>query len=97
MNALEMARTAYSSNTLPIRSQQSTEYEVFAQITRRLKDAAAKGPWSYEALNAFLTKPKTYVPGTKMSFAGVKKEADRANLLAYLKSISPDAPPFPTE
>ena len=65
--------------------------------SKGMKDAAAKGPWSYEALNAFLTKPKTYVPGTKMSFAGVKKEADRANLLAYLKSISPDAPPFPTE
>ncbi len=66
--------------------------------SKGLKEAAAsKGPWTYEALNAFLTKPKAYIPGTKMAFAGLKKEADRANLLAYLKSISPDAPAFPTE
>ena len=66
--------------------------------SKGLKEVAgAKGPWSYEALNAFLTKPKAYIPGTKMSFAGLKKEADRANLLAYLKEISPEAPAFPTE
>ena len=59
--------------------------------------ASEKGPWSYENLNAFLLKPKAFIPGTKMSFAGVKKEADRANLMAYLKSISPDAPAYPTE
>ncbi|NNF79558.1 MAG: cytochrome c family protein, partial [Rhizobiales bacterium] len=38
-----------------------------------------------------------YIPGTKMAFAGLKKETDRADMLAYLKSISPDAPAFPTE
>ncbi len=59
--------------------------------------AAEKGAWTYASLDAFLKKPKAFVPGTKMSFAGVKKEADRADLLAYLKSISPDAPAFPTE
>ncbi len=55
MNALDMARTAYSSNTLPIRSQQSTEYEVFAQITRRLKDAADKGKPGFPALASALS------------------------------------------
>ncbi len=38
-----MARTAYSSNTAPIRTHQSTEFDVFAQITSRLKAAAARG------------------------------------------------------
>ena len=55
------------------------------------------GEWGYEELNAFLTKPKAFLPGTKMAFAGVKKDVQRADLLAYLKSISPSAPEFPAE
>lgn len=45
------------------------------------------GNWTPEALSAFLEKPKTYAPGTKMSFAGLKKVEDRANLIAYLASV----------
>jgi cytochrome c len=52
-------------------------------------------PWSYEALDAFLLAPKKAIPGTKMAYGGLKKDADRANLLAYLATLS-DAPvPFP--
>ena len=47
--------------------------------------------WTYEALNEFITLPKAAVKGTKMVFPGLKKDADRANLLAYLASLS-DAP-----
>jgi len=43
--------------------------------------------WDLEALDAFLTKPKDYIAKTKMTFAGLKKEEDRANVLAYLASI----------
>lgn len=43
--------------------------------------------WSPEALDGFLENPKKYAPGTKMSFAGLKKPADRANLIAYLATI----------
>ncbi|WP_299348727.1 cytochrome c family protein [uncultured Maritalea sp.] len=53
--------------------------------------------WSYDDLNAFLTKPKDYAPGTKMSFAGLKKETDRADLLAYLQTLSASPVAFPTE
>lgn len=53
------------------------------------------GQWDYERLNCFLTNPKKCVPNTKMSFAGVKKDGARADLIAYLKSVSPDAPPLP--
>ncbi|MBL6945093.1 MAG: cytochrome c family protein [Rhodospirillales bacterium] len=49
------------------------------------------GNWGYEELNAFLTKPKAYAPGTKMAFAGVKKAADRAAVIAFLRGQS-DAP-----
>ncbi len=52
-----------------------------------------EGDWTYEALDQFLAAPKTYVPGTKMVFAGLKKEQDRADLLAYLRTL--DAEPAP--
>ena len=44
--------------------------------------------WSYDNLDAFLTKPKGWAPGTKMSFAGLKKPERRADLIAHLRSLS---------
>jgi cytochrome c len=44
--------------------------------------------WSFANLDGFLTSPKGWVKGTKMSFAGVRKEGQRADLLAYLRSLS---------
>jgi len=57
------------------------------------------GTWDYAALNAFLAKPKAYMPGTKMSFAGLKKVGDRAAVIAYLRSLAdaPAALPTPDE
>ena len=52
-------------------------------------------PWSFEALNAFIKSPKEGVPGTKMGFGGLKKDQDRANLLAYLATLSDAPKPFP--
>ncbi|MBE9475593.1 MAG: c-type cytochrome [Proteobacteria bacterium] len=43
--------------------------------------------WTTENLTAFLTKPKKALPGTKMSFPGLKKPADVENILAYLASF----------
>lgn len=54
-----------------------------------------EGVWDYEALNAFLYKPKAYVKGTKMGFAGLKKPADRANVIMYLRSLSATPAPLP--
>jgi cytochrome c len=51
--------------------------------------------WSYENLDGFLGKPKDWAPGTKMSFAGLKKIQDRANLIAYLRSLSSSPAPLP--
>jgi len=48
----------------------------------------ASDTWTAENLNAFLTNPKTYAPGNKMSFAGLPKPTDRANLIAYLASLN---------
>ena len=46
------------------------------------------GIWDANALNGFLENPKKYAPGTKMGFAWLKKETDRANLIAYLDSMN---------
>ena len=50
-----------------------------------LKDLS--GNWTPDALNGFLESPKAYVTGTKMSFSGLKKPQDRADLIAYLSTI----------
>ncbi len=44
--------------------------------------------WNDETLDAYLTKPKDYIKGTKMAFPGLKKEKDRVNIIAYLKTFS---------
>ena len=51
--------------------------------------------WSYENLDAFMASPKGFAPGTKMSFGGFKKVSDRANLIAYLRTLSGSPAPLP--
>lgn len=52
-------------------------------------------PWTYEEINEFITNPKKYVPGTIMAFAGDASAEDRANILAYLRTLSDSPPAFP--
>jgi cytochrome c len=60
------------------------------KYSKALMDAAAGGlVWTPEELSAFLENPKTYLPKTKMSFAGLKKEADRQAIIAYLQTFEP--------
>lgn len=47
-----------------------------------------EGSWTPEALNAFVESPKGYAPGTSMSFNGLKKIEDRADLIAFLQSVA---------
>jgi len=50
--------------------------------------AGLGGKWEPARLNEFLTSPKTYAPGTKMGFSGLKKITDRADVIAYLTTLS---------
>jgi len=56
---------------------------------------AKGGEWTYEDLSAFLADPKGAVPGTKMAFAGVKNPTQRADLLAYLRTLAATPAPLP--
>ncbi len=58
--------------------------------------AGGETHWLYQNLSEFLDNPKRYISGTKMSFAGLKKPEDRANVIAYLRTLSPDPLPLPT-
>jgi len=55
----------------------------------------AEGSWTYENLDAWLKSPAGYVRGTSMSFAGIKRDADRANVIAYLAANTEGALAFP--
>jgi cytochrome c len=53
------------------------------------------GTWTVDDLNKFLTSPREFVPGTKMTFAGFPKESSRANVIAYLNTLSDNPKPLP--
>jgi cytochrome c len=53
------------------------------------------GTWTLEDLNKFITDPMHFVPGTKMTFAGIPQAGRRADVLAYLNSLSDNPKPLP--
>jgi cytochrome c len=57
---------------------------------------AKGGEWTDEDLNKFLTSPKGFIPGTAMGFAGIQKDSERADVIAYLHTLSDHPVPLPT-
>ena len=51
--------------------------------------------WSFEELNGFLIKPQKWIKGTKMAYAGLRKEKDRASVILYLNKYSDNPLPLP--
>ena len=51
--------------------------------------------WTFEEMNAYLIKPQAYIKGTKMAFAGLRKEKDRASVIIYMNSKSNSPKPLP--
>ena len=51
--------------------------------------------WTFEEMNSYLIKPQAYIKGTKMAFAGLRKEKDRASVILYMNSKSSSPKPLP--
>jgi cytochrome c len=51
--------------------------------------------WTFEEMNSYLIKPQAYIKGTKMAFAGLRKEKDRASVILYMNSKSNSPKPLP--
>jgi cytochrome c len=54
------------------------------------------GTWTYQNLNQWLWDPHLVVPGTRMAFAGLKNNKERADVIAWLRTLSPKPEPLPT-
>ncbi|MBB3808285.1 c-type cytochrome [Pseudochelatococcus contaminans] len=69
--------------------------EKFGYSTAMRAHAGTGATWTYEELDRFITNPKKYIPGTTMSFAGLAKPTERADIIAYLRTLSPSPVPLP--
>jgi cytochrome c len=57
---------------------------------------AKGGQWNDDDLNKFVANPKGFVPGTAMGFAGIPKDSERADVIAYLHTLADKPVPLPT-
>ncbi|HUI18873.1 MAG TPA: cytochrome c family protein [Alphaproteobacteria bacterium] len=71
--------------------------KVAARAGFQFSDALKKvsGDWSFDELNKWLAGPQQLAPGTKMTFVGIKDEQQRADVIAYLNSLSDAPQPLP--
>ena len=58
---------------------------------------AIEGVWTVDKLDAYLENPRGFAPGNRMAFAGLRNEADRASMIAYLRTLSEDPKPVDIE
>ena len=56
---------------------------------------AKGGKWTYDELNKFLTSPQAYIPGTAMTFAGLSRDNQRADVIDYLHTLADNPVPLP--
>jgi len=63
----------------------------YSDAMKALKDKK----WTFDELNEFLFNPRAHIPGTKMTFAGIKNDQDRANVIAWLRTVSDSPVPLP--
>ncbi|MCG8624701.1 MAG: cytochrome c family protein [Proteobacteria bacterium] len=66
------------------------------KYSKAFEELAATGAvWDYETLNAYLFKPKTWLPGTKMNFIGLPKTQDRADIIGWMRTLADNPAPLP--
>lgn len=85
--------TKVGPNLWGVVGRKKAAHEGFAYSEAMVKHG---GAWSYAELNHFLWAPKKFVPGTKMSFMGLKKPEDRAAIIAWLRTLADSPPPPPS-
>ena len=73
----------------------TASHEGFSYSAGMQAHAEEAPDWTYEQLNHFLRRPRDWVPGTSMSYAGIRNDQDRANVIAYLRTLSEDPLPLP--
>ena len=54
------------------------------------------GEWTFDDLNKFIANPKGFIPGTAMGFAGIPRDSERADVIAYLRTLADSPVPLPT-
>lgn len=67
----------------------------FAYSNAMVEHASAAPAWTYEELDAFIKAPAAHIPGTKMTFVGIKNQQDRINLIAWLRAQDSSPAPIP--
>ncbi len=85
--------TKVGPNLYEIVNRQITSYEGYSFSDALLEKADQV--WDYENLNGFLHRPREWAPGTKMSFAGLRSEQERADIIAYMRGLSGSPAPLP--
>jgi len=80
-------------NLYDVVERQIASHPGFAYSTALSAHSADK--WTYDKLNEWLISPKAFANGTKMTYAGDKDDTDRANIIAYLSTLSHSPKPFP--
>ena len=85
-NLTPAPRTRVGPNLDNIFGRTAGTSETFKRYSKALKEADFV--WTEEKLNEWLIAPRTFLPGNKMAFAGLKKEQQRKDLIAYLRSAT---------
>lgn len=73
----------------------TASHEGFSYSAAMQAHAEEAPNWTYEQLNGFLHRPRDWVPNTSMSYTGIRNDQDRANVIAYLRTLSDDPLPLP--
>lgn len=88
-NLTASERSKLGPNLDNLFGRQAGSSEGFTRYSKALSEAGFV--WTEEKLDAWLTSPKTFLPGNKMTFAGLRKEQDRKDLMAYLRDATTGA------
>ncbi|MEL6435594.1 MAG: cytochrome c family protein [Pseudomonadota bacterium] len=94
-NVADGAGNKAGPNLWGVIGRQPGVHDGFKYSSAMVAYGEANAEWDFEAMNRFLTAPKDYIDGTSMGYRGLRKEEDRANLIAYLNAQSGAPVPLP--